>query len=127
MRTQIICIACIFFLIGGWLGIIKGRQTEKREWEKSLQEISREYEQLLLLERIIKLESAGRHDIWGDEGKSYGLCQFSEQTFIWMVEKSGIKGLKWEDDYSQLVLLRWAIENGYGKHWSTYSKAKEQK
>lgn len=130
-------IAIVLIQVGIW----HGRRLERICWEIALQEVSQEYEQLLLLERIIKLESGGRHEgVWGDEGKSYGIAQFQEKTFYWLAEKANIENPNWKDEWQQIILLAWAVKNGYGGLWTsvkniekevddflvTYERAKEK-
>lgn len=73
---------------------------------------------------IIECESRGRHDgVWGDGGKSYGIAQFKKDTFGLLAQKSGMKGLRWKNRTDQVRLLRWAVENGHGAHWTCYKEA----
>jgi len=107
------------------IGIFHGRKLERNCWENALEEVNHEYEQLLLLERIIKLESNGKHEgIWGDNGRSYGLAQFSADTFFWLAEKMGLENPDWTSWQDQIVVLNYAVRSGFGKHWSTFEKAK---
>ena len=74
-----------------------------------------------LIENIIMCESSGRHNnIWGDAGE-YGIAQFLPETFYWMSEISGIDG-EWKNKEDQIKILKWAIRNGYGSHWTCYRK-----
>lgn len=111
-------------------GFVRGTHwASKRIYEvldEATEEINKEQETLEILENIIKAESGGKHEgVWGDEGKSYGIVQFSKNTFEFLSEKSGIENLEWKNEYDQIVLLRWAIMNDFGSHWSTYEKAKK--
>ena len=72
---------------------------------------------------IVMCESGGRHDdTWGDNGKAYGIVQYHEATFIEHAEKAGLHNADWKDKEHQLMLLKWAIENGEGEKWSCYQK-----
>lgn len=105
-------------------GTFYGRWLENKCWEIALAEVSQEYEQLLILERIIKLESGGKHEgIWGADGER-GVLQFKKATFEFLKDKAGMPELKWERQADQILLCNWAIRNGYAEHWSTFSKAK---
>jgi hypothetical protein len=110
-------LATVIFLAGTF----HGRRLERVCWENALQEVSQEYEQLLLLEKIIRLESGGKHEnVWGADGER-GILQFKKSTFEWMANLSGMKDLRWERQIDQIRLCNWAIRNGYAsKHWSTY-------
>lgn len=75
------------------------------------------------VKQIILCESSGRHDVWGDthlENPVYGIAQFQERTFYWFAEMAGIKNPNWKDENQQAELLIWALENGYGNHWTCY-------
>lgn len=120
-----VIIWCIF-MTGVQIGILHGRKMERNCWEIALNEVNQEYEQLLILERIIRLESGGRHEgIWGADGER-GVLQFKRATFEFLKDKAGMPDLKWERQIDQIILCNYAIRNGYAeKHWTTYSKAKE--
>lgn len=78
----------------------------------------------LVVGRVIFLESSGRHDgLWGDDYTSYGCCQFQLRTFNWMKGLAGMGWLDWKNRDDQVLLLAWAVENGYGHHWTTYQQA----
>lgn len=115
----------ILLLTGVQVGLWKGRKVERNSWETALAEVSQEYEVLHTLERIIIAESSGRTNIWGQDGE-FGICQFKKSTFYFLAEKVGLPNPNWKDQSQQMYLLRWALENGYGNHWVTYRKAKEQ-
>lgn len=73
--------------------------------------------------KIIECESGGRHDgIWGDGGRAYGITQIHKGTFYELAGKAEIKGLDWKNKHDQITLLRWALEHGYGDHWTCYRK-----
>jgi hypothetical protein len=115
----------IFKLVVYWsIGIVAflggtfyGRWLERNCWETVLEEVQREYQTLEILEKIIKAESGGRHNSFGVDGEK-GVAQFKESTFYWMAEKAGLGNPNWNDQVQQIVLLNWAIRNGYAaRHW----------
>lgn len=76
--------------------------------------------------RIILCESNVRHTgVWGDGGKSYGICQFQYATFKDLREEAGRPELRWKNRDDQLWLLDWALRHGYGGRWACYKKTTE--
>lgn len=75
-----------------------------------------------LLIAILECESSGKHDATGDSGKSYGIAQFQKATFDRFVKKVGARGYQYRNPIHQLKVMTWAIDNGYGEHWTCYSK-----
>jgi accessory colonization factor AcfC len=74
--------------------------------------------------QIVMCESGGKHDVWGDLDKpypAYGIAQFQKRTFNYFKKLAGKPELKWKNQDDQLWLLRWAIRNGYSKHWTCAS------
>jgi len=70
---------------------------------------------------IILCESGAiHHNVWGDGGKSYGICQFQKRTFYWMAELANKPELRWKRRDDQVWLLDWALRHGYGKYWACY-------
>lgn len=69
------------------------------------------------LEKIIMCESGGNSHATGDNGKAKGVAQFHFDTFEEMKHKAGQNNLKWENSDHQIKLLRWALQNGYERHW----------
>lgn len=110
-------IGIVIFLAGTFYG----RKLERVCWEQALVEVSQEYQTLDTLEKIIVAESSGRHEgIYGRAGE-YGLAQFTPGTFFWLADKMGLESPDWKSWEDQVVILNWAIRNGYAsKHWSTY-------
>ena len=80
-----------------------------------------------LIVDIIECESSGRHNVYGDKGKSYGLVQFQEATFNEMKKKAGLPRLRWKNPVHQLRLMIWMIDHGYGSRWTCYRKLKGKK
>ncbi len=76
---------------------------------------------------IISKESSFRPGQWGDldkPHKTYGKAQFQRRTFYWMAQKAGLKSPDWKNEEQQVWLLKWALRNGYGKHWGkNYTQA----
>lgn len=105
------------------VGIWHGRKITNEAWEAALTEISQEYERLIILEKIIRLESSGKHQVWGANGE-FGICQFKPETFFFLAEKAGLPDPDWQNQAQQIALLNWSIRNGFGNHWSTFEKAK---
>lgn len=130
-----ICLSSILALIAGFaLGTRNGRSLERQTIVAEVEELGAAIDSLnaetdrLNTERvvagIINCESGGRHDgLWGDGGRSYGVAQFNEQTFYRFAAKSGAPNLDWKNREDQIVLLHWAVTNGYGPSWSCYGKA----
>ena len=71
---------------------------------------------------ILECESSGKHNIYGDAGASYGIAQFQKPTFYRFVKQVGFKKFYYENPIHQLRVLNWALDNGYGHHWSCYKK-----
>jgi hypothetical protein len=112
------------FISGARWGIKRTYEQWDRETQK-MGEINEEVRTLEILERIITAESNAKHkNVWGQDSE-YGICQMKKETFLWLVEKVGLPNPNWKDQAQQIYLLRWAIENGYASHWSTYEKAKK--
>ena len=71
--------------------------------------------------RIVALESSYKVDAVGDHGLAYGPAQFHEATFNWLKKKSRFYWLDYHNAADQLLLLNWALNNGYCHQWSTCS------
>lgn len=71
---------------------------------------------------ILECESSGKHNIYGDAGASYGIAQFQRPTFYKFVKQAGFKKFYYENPIHQLKVMNWAIDNGYGAHWTCYTK-----
>jgi len=80
---------------------------------------------------IMICESGLRHDAIGDDGVSRGIAQFRKETFYefaamalkdgsWRYAKLGKPN--WMNPLQQVFLLRWGLENGYGKRWTCFRK-----
>lgn len=69
---------------------------------------------------IINCESGGRHEIYGDNGRAYGIAQFHEETFEEMAAQAGCEGCRYTERIDQLRLLSWAYDNGKINKWSCY-------
>jgi hypothetical protein len=64
-------------------------------------------------------ESRNNHNVKnGDNGLAKGLYQFHDKTFDWMKGLAGMTNLNIAREKDQEILFEWAIENGYGRHWS---------
>ena len=75
-----------------------------------------------LVINIIECESSGRHDVYGDDGISYGIAQFREETFYRFAKKAGFKRMYYKNPIHQLRVMNWALDNGYASHWTCYNK-----
>lgn len=85
---------------------------------------------LPLAVQVIACESAGRmvcNNHEPDGKRSCGIAQFQRPTFNWMRHKAGVDTLDYNDPLHQIALLNWALENGYGNHWTCYRKIKSEK
>jgi len=122
----------MLIVIGAMLGLVwshvqmkeykKAMSNELKRAERKLTEMEDELNNREILAKVIKCESGGRHNIYGDGGKAFGIAQFHKATFLWLAEKSGMEGLKWKDKEAQIFLLKWALANGYANHWTCYKK-----
>lgn len=72
--------------------------------------------------KIIQCESSCQHDVYGDQGKAFGIAQFHKPTFTEFKEKANRHELRYESEEDQIWLLKWAIENGKMKHWTCARK-----
>lgn len=97
--------------------------TKMERLQRDIQAETRLREQVLA---VIACESSGRHDgVWGDSGKSYGLTQLQKPTWEYLSAKAGIQG-HWQDKNDQVRLLGWAIQNGFGNHWTCWRKLNKE-
>jgi len=104
------------FRKGYGLGVVSERQF----LEVILRNLDGELKTLQNLERVIVLESEGKHKgVWGKD-EEFGIVQFKKETFVWLAEKAGVKGADWKNQVDQVKLANWAIRNGYGSLWSTF-------
>jgi hypothetical protein len=73
---------------------------------------------------IIVCESEARHtNIFGDNGKSFGIAQFQKATFNELKIIANRPDLEWKVMKDQLWLLDWALRAGYGKKWSCFKQS----
>lgn len=75
-----------------------------------------------LVDDIVECESNWRENAVGEAGE-IGVAQFMPKTWEWMSEISGIKGDLY-DTHDQILMLRWALKNGYEYHWTCYNKVR---
>lgn len=76
-----------------------------------------------IAKKIIQCESEGKHNVWGDRHLTfpvYGIAQFQQRTFYWLANISGKKNMKWKNKEHQIVLLKWALQNGQGELWTCF-------
>ena len=80
------------------------------------------------MQLVINCESSGDHSKIGDTNyykdgnlsPSYGIAQFQKGTFEWFKKLSGYNNLDIGNEEDQLILMRWAFDNGYAYHWSCW-------
>lgn len=73
-----------------------------------------------LSEAIIECESNGNQNAIGKEGE-IGIAQFKKETWNWMCREANYAGDIYNEE-DQRYILSWALENGYGSHWSCLTK-----
>jgi hypothetical protein len=115
------------FLSGAWCGSLYEREQWRPGVKAMTQEIDRlertvDNESARVAEMVMivtNCESSNRHEgIYGDGGKAYGIAQIWEATFHRLARTMGRPELRWKDKRDQLIVLSWAIRNGYGKEWT---------
>jgi hypothetical protein len=84
-----------------------------------------------LMMKIMECESSLRNNVWGDDGKSFGIAQFRKETFYEFAVKAKkeMKAAKlwparWRHPQHQVFLMNWGIDHGYGNRWTCYRKIK---
>jgi hypothetical protein len=84
-----------------------------------------------LMMKIMECESSLRYNVWGDDGKSFGIAQFRKETFYEFAAKAKkeMKAAKlwparWRHPQHQVFLMNWGIDHGYGNRWTCYRKIK---
>ena len=82
-----------------------------------------------LMQEIVRCESGFRPDVWGDDGRSYGIAQFQKATFNEFakqakseMKKAHLWPAKWKNPEHQMFLLGWAIDHGKARHWTCFNK-----
>ena len=140
-RVLLVVIAFLWtLLIGSQLGLYQGRKLEAEKWQRELairsaqiehlkkrvRKLEKELKVKKLIKKIVQCESSGRHSVWGDGGRSYGIAQFQRRTFEWLKAKAGMRWLNWKNKEHQLILLEWALRNGYGRLWTCYHRVKRE-
>lgn len=87
-----------------------------------------------LMMKIMECESSLRFNVWGDDGKSFGIAQFRKETFyeFAVMAKEEMKAEKlwparWRYPQHQVFLLNWGIDHGYGNRWTCYRKINHTK
>ncbi len=96
--------------------------ADLRQAEERLKMLSEKARQREIIYKVIECESSYRHkNIWGQAGE-YGLLQFKEQSFHYLMKLSPYRKLKWKDARHQYLLASWAIQNGFGKHWTCWGR-----
>jgi hypothetical protein len=80
-----------------------------------------------LVLKIMVCESGLRHNVWGDDGKSYGIAQFRKETFYEFaaMAKKEMRAAKfykpnWFNPQHQVFLLNWGLDHGYGRRWTCF-------
>jgi hypothetical protein len=75
-----------------------------------------------LLMDIMQCESSLRYNVWGDDGKSYGIAQFRKETFYEFASLA-----RQEMKAEKLWPAQWALDHGYGNRWTCYRKIRHEK
>jgi len=81
------------------------------------------YEDFRKLRAVAFYESSFRHNVYGDNGKSFGVYQFRPNTFYWLARKYNLK-LNYMDLKDQIKLTIRAYKDGKMKLWSGWRVAK---
>lgn len=78
-----------------------------------------------VLHKVIQCESSYRENVFGDNGKAYGIAQFWKTTFDMFSKKSGME-LDYHNTDDQIELTAWAFSEGYASHWSCWRQLYER-
>ncbi len=112
------------FMIWGFIVLFSPRTTTIIPTKTpSISEEEKYFDQLT--EDIIQCESQGKM-VWGDLELAYpafGIAQFQRRTFNWLSNLAN-KDLDYNSEQDQRWLLRWALENNYGRMWTCYEIVK---
>ncbi len=100
---------------------IKGNERIIGQLKKRIEMQGAYIEVLKKMHKVIECESNYKHEGYGDGGKAYGIAQFHKPTFLWLSKNAGLK-LKYRNRGHQILLLKWAIENGKGNYWTCYRR-----
>ena len=65
-----------------------------------------------LIDCLIKRESGGRTDAYGDHGKAYGILQFHRATFNSFSKEYGMTYLEYENPQDQIMLADFMLSDG---------------
>ena len=128
LKFYLYCLVVFLALIGGiylggkiTFGVMEVLREENKGLARHVAALEQEIEIRNLADKIIECESGGKHDgVWGDGGKSFGIAQFQKITFNELKEKAEMKWLNYYERNDQIILLKWALQNGYGYHWTCY-------
>lgn len=76
---------------------------------------------------VLQHESDFDPNAIGDHGLAHNIAQFHKPTFEWMKQMAIKQGLPYQNlSYNsakdQIILLAWALKNGYGSQWTTYQR-----
>lgn len=127
-------IACIlmFAIVVGQIYMWEGRRMGRQEFARQVVDIERRLRKIeiqlqdaqeqrtdYIVYKILDCESSRKHhNIWGDNGKAYGIAQFHESTFYNFADRAGLKNPNWKNQHQQILLLKWAIWQGIAaNHW----------
>ena len=131
IATAIACVL-MFTLTVGQVYMWEGRRQGRQEFARQVTDLERRIKEIELqlqdeqeqrvdyfVYKILDCESGRKHhNIWGDNGLSYGIAQFQEPTFYEMAQKAGLQNPNWHNQHQQILLLKWAIWQGIAKkHW----------
>ncbi len=69
--------------------------------------------------KVVDCESKWNKHATGTAGE-IGIGQYMPQTFNWLKKKAKMEWLDINENDDQIELLRWSINNNWGKLWSCY-------
>jgi len=70
---------------------------------------------------LIKYESGGREDVYGDNGKAYGILQFHRPTFELYSTKYELD-IDYKNPEHQIILAEKMLKDGLAYHWTPWRK-----
>jgi len=123
MKTKVglfVMFICISFWFGYLCGVRHEQKVLIRMMDEATAEVEKEIKMLETMRSIIKAESDGVHEVWGQDGE-FGIVQFKQGTFYWLCGIAGMTG-DWRNQLDQIKLLSWAIRHEYGRLWTTYKQ-----
>ena len=82
-----------------------------------------------LINCLIKHESGGKTNVYGDRGKAYGILQFWKGTFHGYKTKYGLEKLEYKNPDHQIIRADRMLQDDISnlKHWTTAKFCKKEK